>query len=65
MPLTAPWSLSDDQVYSLVAYLLFINGIVPNTIVLTSETLAKIDMPNRQGFKPIDAELPGAALPSN
>jgi S-disulfanyl-L-cysteine oxidoreductase SoxD len=56
MPLTAPWSLSDDEVYAVVAYLLYLNGIIPETGVLNTENLAVIIMPNRDGFTPIDAE---------
>src|ERR1700744_6180617 len=50
MPLNAPQSLSPDEVYAVSAYLLFLNGIVPQDTTLDSETLAKIQMPNRDGF---------------
>lgn len=54
MPLQAPWSLSDDEVYALVAYLLDANGIaVPPR--LDAAALKELKMPNRNGFRPIDA----------
>jgi len=50
MPLTAPQSLSDEEVYGLVAYLLSIDGIVPADAKLNAAALARIRMPNRDGF---------------
>ncbi|WP_442680457.1 c-type cytochrome [Sphingomonas sp. ASY06-1R] len=50
MPLTAPQSLSDQDVYSLVAYLLSIDGIVAGDARLDGPSLARIRMPNRNGF---------------
>lgn len=50
MPLTAPQSLEDDEVYGLVAYLLSIDGIVATDARLDASTLARIRMPNRDGF---------------
>ena len=52
MPFQAPGSLTDDQVYSLTAYILRLNGIVPNDTVLDAATLPKVRMPNRDGFVP-------------
>ncbi|GAB4394384.1 MAG: cytochrome c [Kiloniellaceae bacterium] len=52
MPYTAPGSLSDDETYALVAYLLNLNGIVPEDARLDQTNLAKIRMPNRDGFVP-------------
>lgn len=57
MPLNAPWSLSNNDVYALVAYLLFLNHIVPEDAVLDAENLPHIEMPNRHGFDPIDVDL--------
>ena len=53
MPLTAPQSLSADQVYALSAYLLFINGIINESYIIDNQNLAQVVMPNRQGFKPV------------
>jgi S-disulfanyl-L-cysteine oxidoreductase SoxD len=50
MPLTAPQSLEDDEVYGLVAYLLSIDGIVANDARLDRRSLARVVMPNRDGF---------------
>lgn len=58
MPFDAPQSLDDDAVYAVVAFLLHLNGIVPETAVMTRITLPSVEMPNRQGFiaQPIDHE---------
>ena len=50
MPYTAPQSLSADQVYAVSAYLLHLNGIVPEGTMLDAQSLAKVRMPNRDGF---------------
>jgi mono/diheme cytochrome c family protein len=50
MPLNAPQSLTPDEVYAVSAYILFLNGIVPQDATLDARTLARIKMPNRDGF---------------
>lgn len=50
MPLTAPQSLTNEQVYSVTAYLLSIDHIVPADATLDAKTLPAIQMPNRDGF---------------
>jgi S-disulfanyl-L-cysteine oxidoreductase SoxD len=50
MPMTAPQTLTNDQVYSLAAYLLNLNGLVPDNAVMDAESLTKVMMPNRNGF---------------
>jgi S-disulfanyl-L-cysteine oxidoreductase SoxD len=50
MPLNAPQSLTPDEVYALSAYVLFLNGIVAQGATLDADSLAKIKMPNRDGF---------------
>ena len=52
MPLTAPQSLTPDEVYSLVAWLLYQNGIVAQDFRVDATTLPAIRMPNRNGFVP-------------
>jgi len=52
MPFTAPQSLSPDEVYSVVAWLLYRNSIIAEDIVLDAHSLPAIFMPNRQGFLP-------------
>lgn len=50
MPFDRPGSLSPDEVYAAAAYVLYLNGIVPQDAVMDRETLPKIVMPNRDGF---------------
>lgn len=50
MPFNAPQSLTPDQVYAVTAYLLFLNGIVSEDTTLDAASLAKVEMPNRNGF---------------
>ncbi len=50
MPLQAPQSLKDDEVYAVTAYLLSIDGVLPKDAVLDAKTLPKVKMPNRDGF---------------
>jgi len=50
MPLNAPGSLSDNQVYAVTAYLLYLNGIIKEKEVMNAMTLPKVSMPNRDGF---------------
>ena len=50
MPMNAPQSLSNDQVYAVSAYILNLNGLVPADAVLDARSLPAIRMPNRDGF---------------
>jgi mono/diheme cytochrome c family protein len=50
MPFNAPESLDADQIYAVSAYVLSLNGIVPEDTVLDATNLPKIAMPNRNGF---------------
>ncbi|MCG8414996.1 MAG: cytochrome c [Pseudomonadales bacterium] len=50
MPADAPKSLSNEEVYQVVAYVLYLNGIVGEDEVLNAETLPNIEMPNADGF---------------
>ncbi len=59
MPMTEPGSLSDDEVYALVAYLLYLNGIVDENAVMNAEALKAIRMPNAEGFINAYEENPG------
>lgn len=52
MPYQAPGSLSNDDYYSLAAYILSLNGILLDDAKLDRESLPKIKMPNRDGFVP-------------
>ena len=50
MPLNAPKSLSDDEVYAVSAYILQLNGIIGETDAMDAQTLPQVQMPNRDGF---------------
>lgn len=50
MPFTSPQSLSNDETYAIVAYLLNINDLLPADATLDAKTLGAIKMPNRDGF---------------
>ncbi len=50
MPYHAPGSLSDDDHYAVVAYLLERNGIIDEDDVMSAKTLPKVKMPNHDGF---------------
>jgi len=50
MPQLTPGILSDDQVYAVIAYLLYLNEIVPEDAVMNAETLPAVVMPARHRF---------------
>ena len=50
MPLNESKSLSNDEVYGVVAYLLNLNGVIPEAETVTAQSLPKVVMPNRDGF---------------
>jgi mono/diheme cytochrome c family protein len=52
MPFDRPGVLSADDVYSVVGYVLQLNGIVSAQDAIDATTLPKIRMPNRDGFVP-------------
>ncbi|WP_281826952.1 c-type cytochrome [Jannaschia rubra] len=54
MPFGDAQSLSDDDVYAITAYLLYLNDLVDDDFVLDREALAGFDMPNVNGFYPDD-----------
>jgi mono/diheme cytochrome c family protein len=51
MPFNMPGSLSNDDVYAVTAYILNQAHIVPDDATMTKETLPKVEMPNRNGFR--------------
>jgi cytochrome c len=61
MPLNAPGSLAPDQVYSLVAYLLWRNELVADTAVIDRQTLPRAVMPARDRFV-VDDRRGGAEI---
>lgn len=50
MPQAVPGSLRPDEVYGLVAYLLFLNGIVKDDAVVDAQSLPRVVMPARDRF---------------
>jgi cytochrome c len=50
MPFAAPGTLTANEVYGLVAYLLSLNKVVPETAVMDKTTLPKVVMPARDRF---------------
>lgn len=52
MPFNAPGSLSNDDIYSVVAYILSQAKITKADETMNAKTLAKVVMPNRNGFVP-------------
>ena len=56
MPFNAPRSLSNDEVYAVCAYILQLNGIIGENAVMNAQTLAKVQMPNRDGFIPFSRQ---------
>lgn len=57
MPFNAPQSLSNDELYAVSAYVLYLNGILPETASLNADNLARVLMPNRDGFFSVDAKV--------
>jgi cytochrome c len=52
MPFQRPGTLTADETYGLVAYLLFLNGIVPEDATMDAATLPRVVMPARAKFVP-------------
>lgn len=50
MPLQQPGTLTDDEIYAVTAFLLYLNGIIGEAEPMTAETLPAVEMPNRHGF---------------
>ena len=50
MPITAPGTLTNSEVYAVVAYLLAENGVIDRTATMDSVSLAAVKMPARDRF---------------
>lgn len=50
MPFGGAQSLTDDEVYAIVAYILYSNYIVGDDFVLSNENFLEVEMPNANGF---------------
>lgn len=61
MPWTEPKSLTHDEVYAVVAFLLNLSGIVPDDFTLSDRNIAQVQarMPNRNGMETNHAMWPG------
>lgn len=46
--------LQADEVYAITAFILYQNGIIKEDEVLDAESLPTIQMPNRDGFVPVN-----------
>lgn len=54
MPYNAPGSLQNDEVYSLVAFLLSENSIIDSSVIMNKETLPSVKMPAQSLLVPDD-----------
>ncbi len=59
MPLGNEGSLMPDEVYSLTAYLFFINELIDEYTVLDETTLPQMQMPNRDNWVQVPDWFPG------
>ncbi|WP_084823236.1 c-type cytochrome [Sphingobacterium sp. Ag1] len=50
MPFNAPGSLTDQEVYDITAYLLYLNGVIKEENKITATTLPQIEMPARKRY---------------
>jgi len=50
MPFDKPGTLEPPQVYAAVAFVLNLNGIVADDVVMDASSLPRVRMPNRDGF---------------
>lgn len=57
MPPAQPYSLSNDDVYSVIAALLVMNGLIDAETSLDAGSLSALEMPNRNGFTSLHEHL--------
>lgn len=50
MPYGNAGTLTDDEVYAIVAYILYSNDLVEDDFVLSNESFLEVEMPNADGF---------------
>lgn len=50
MPFQMPGSLSNDDIYAVTAYLLFVNDIIDEDTEIDATSLPQVKMPNRDNF---------------
>lgn len=56
MPFGSAQTLEPDEVYAVVAYILYSNDLIEDDFVLSNENLAGFELPNAGGFFPDDRE---------
>jgi cytochrome c len=56
MPFGDAQSLTNDELYAVVAYVLWLNDVVDEAFVLSKDTWTKVKMPNEAGFYDDDRE---------
>jgi len=54
MPQLTPGTLTADQTYAVIAYVLNMNGLVADDAVMDATTLPAVEMPGRDRFVPDD-----------
>lgn len=54
MPQATPGTLTSDETYAVISYLLFLNEIVADSAVMNAQTLPAVVMPSRDRFVPDD-----------
>ena len=52
MPFKQPGTLTANQVYAVVAHILYLNGIIGENTVMDAKSMPQVKMPNRSGFIP-------------
>jgi cytochrome c len=52
MPFQAPSSLTADEIYAVLVYILAEGNVIDKAVVLDAQTLPRVQMPNRDGFIP-------------
>jgi cytochrome c551/c552 len=65
MPWTSPKSLTDDEVYAVLAYMLNLGDVVPADFELNDRTIREVQaiLPNRNGMTTAHGMWPGPGLP--
>ena len=56
MPFFKPGSLTSDEVYSVVAYILFKNDFIKEDQIMDRETLPKVELPQQKNHIPANLE---------
>ncbi len=53
MPLNREGTLTPDEVYALTAFMLYINDVIPEDLVLDAQSLPKVKMPIGDRYAPL------------